>query len=347
MKLFTTVLGASVFGAMAYAGCGDWSDSAKAAGNKDKASSSCCGGSMTAEKAGDGEMVVLAADHHESDMGGETIVDIAAGDERFSTLVAAVKAAGLAETLSGEGPFTVFAPTNDAFAKLPSGTVQTLLKPENKETLKSILTYHVVKGDVMASDVVGLREATTVQGQRVDVTTERDSAGNVSKVMIDGAEVVITDIEASNGVIHVIDSVILPVQKNAVEVASETGMFETLIAAAKAAGLAETLSTTGPITILAPTDEAFEKLPRGTVQALLRPENRDRLANILKYHVVEGRVYDEQAAKLDSAKALNGGTLNVGIVDGRLTFNESAVVKSDIEASNAVIHVIDTVLIPR
>ena len=131
------------------------------------------------------------------------IVATAVGAGSFSTLVAAVKAAGLVETLQGPGPFTVFAPTDDAFAKLPAGTVETLLKPENKDKLVGVLTYHVVAGKVMAADVVKLTEAGTVQGQKV-----RIDASNGVKV--DGANVVTTDIECDNGVIHVIDAVILP-----------------------------------------------------------------------------------------------------------------------------------------
>jgi len=134
----------------------------------------------------------------------KTIVETAASLDQFSTLVAAVKAAGLAETLSGEGPFTVFAPTNDAFAALPDGTVESLLKPENKEKLVSILTYHVVPGSVMAKDVVELDSAKTVQGSTVDIQVKN------GKVMIDKATVVKTDVKCSNGVIHVIDKVILP-----------------------------------------------------------------------------------------------------------------------------------------
>ena len=133
-----------------------------------------------------------------------TIVDIAAGDERFSTLVAAVTAAGLVETLQGEGPFTVFAPTDEAFAKLPEGTVESLLQPENKDALIAVLTYHVVPGRVTAEQVVGLDEATTVNGADVRIRTR---GGNVR---INDATVVTTDVFASNGVIHVIDAVLLP-----------------------------------------------------------------------------------------------------------------------------------------
>lgn len=132
-----------------------------------------------------------------------TIVEIAAGADDFSTLVAAVKAAGLAETLSGEGPFTVFAPTNAAFEALPEGTVATLLEPENKDKLASILLYHVIPGKVMAADVAPMKVA-TAGGEEATITVDGET------VMIDAAKVVKTDIEGSNGVIHVIDAVIMP-----------------------------------------------------------------------------------------------------------------------------------------
>jgi uncharacterized surface protein with fasciclin (FAS1) repeats len=132
------------------------------------------------------------------------IVDTAVSAGNFKTLAAALKAAGLVETLKGKGPFTVFAPTDEAFAKLPEGTVATLLKPENKDKLIAVLTYHVVPGRVLAKDVVGLSAAKTVQGSEVKISVSD------GKVMVDNANVVATDIKAGNGVIHVIDSVILP-----------------------------------------------------------------------------------------------------------------------------------------
>jgi transforming growth factor-beta-induced protein len=132
------------------------------------------------------------------------IVDTAVSAGSFNTLVAAVKAAGLVETLKGPGPFTVFAPTDEAFAKLPKGTLDDLLKPENKEKLAGILTYHVVSGKVMAADVVKLKKAKTVQGSEVKITVK------VGKVKVDKANVVKTDITTSNGVIHVIDAVMMP-----------------------------------------------------------------------------------------------------------------------------------------
>ena len=133
----------------------------------------------------------------------QTIVEVASGAGSFNTLVAAVKAAGLAETLSGDGPFTVFAPTDEAFAKLPAGTVDDLLKPENKEKLVGILTYHVVPGKVLAADVK-TSNPKTVNGKEVAIVAEG------GKVTVGGANVTKTDVKASNGVIHVIDTVILP-----------------------------------------------------------------------------------------------------------------------------------------
>jgi uncharacterized surface protein with fasciclin (FAS1) repeats len=132
------------------------------------------------------------------------IVDTAVDAGSFQTLAKALNAAGLVETLKGEGPFTVFAPTDEAFSKLPEGTLEDLLKPENKEKLAAILTYHVVPGKVMASDVAGMDSAKTIHGQSLTITKNDDG------VMVDNAHVVQTDIECSNGVIHVIDSVVLP-----------------------------------------------------------------------------------------------------------------------------------------
>lgn len=141
------------------------------------------------------------AGHHEKS---KDIVDTAVAAGSFDTLVAAVKAAGLVDTLKGDGPFTVFAPTDEAFAALGQHTLDDLLKPENKDKLTSILTYHVVAGKVMAADVVKLDSAKTVNGQSVSIETAD------GKVMVDNATVVKTDIKTSNGVIHVIDAVLLP-----------------------------------------------------------------------------------------------------------------------------------------
>ena len=153
------------------------------------------------------QFVIVAAQANAGNYGNKAekdIVDTAVAAGQFKTLAAALEAADLVDTLKGDGPFTVFAPTDAAFAKLPAGTVESLLKPENRDQLVAILTYHVVPGKVEAADVVKLEEAKTVNGQDVRITVAD------SGVQVDNANVIMTDIEASNGVIHVIDTVILP-----------------------------------------------------------------------------------------------------------------------------------------
>ena len=268
------------------------------------------------------------------------IVETAVADGRFTTLVAAVQAAGLVDTLKSEGPFTVFAPTDDAFAKLPEGTVAELLKPENLESLQNILLYHVVPGSVKAEQVVTLENAETALGPKVSIKVEE------GKVFVNDAEVIITDIQTYNGVIHVIDSVILP-PKDIVDIAVADGRFTTLTAALEAAGLVETLKGTGPFTVFAPTDDAFAKLPAGTVEELLKPEKLEALKNILLYHVVEGRVRADAVVSLESAKTVLGQDLVIKIEDGKVYINDAQVIITDIEALNGVIHVIDTVLLPK
>ncbi|MCB9883636.1 MAG: fasciclin domain-containing protein [Planctomycetes bacterium] len=268
------------------------------------------------------------------------IVDTAIAAGQFKTLATALQAAKLVDALKGQGPFTVFAPTDDAFAKLPKGTLETLLKPENRDVLTSILTYHVVSGNVMAKQAVKLTHAETLNGQRIDLAVTDKG------LTIDGALVVKADIACKNGVIHVIDRVILPSQDDLVETAVKAGSFTTLATAIKAAGLVEALETSKALTVFAPTDEAFMKLPKGTVEALLKPENKERLQQILKFHVVAGRVHADQAIKLGKAETLSGGTLHITSTDHGAQVNGVRILKTDVEATNGVIHVIDEVLLP-
>ena len=270
----------------------------------------------------------------------QSIVDIAVADGRFETLVAAVGAAGLAETLSNEGPFTVFAPTDEAFAKLPEGTVDALLA--DIPALTDILLYHVVEGAVLAEDVVSLEEAQTLLGENVSIRVEEGI------VYINDAQVILADIIAENGVIHVIDTVLLPTEEESlgsiVDIAVADGRFETLVAAVQAAELAETLAGEGPFTVFAPTDDAFAKLPEGTVEALLA--DIPTLTNILLYHVVDGAVLAEVVVTLEEAETLLGEKVSIWLEDGMVYLNDAQVIITDILADNGVIHVIDTVLLP-
>ena len=270
-----------------------------------------------------------------------TVVEIAVANGNFKTLVAALKAADLVETLSGKGPFTVFAPTDAAFAKLPKETLESLLKPENKAKLAAILTYHVAGAKMPAADVVKAKSIATVNGQSLTVVVKD------GKVTIDGANVVTTDIKGSNGVIHVIDAVVLP-KPNLVETAANAKSFTTLLAAATAAGLADTLANGGPFTVFAPTDEAFAKLPKGTVESLLKPENKEKLVAILKNHVVAGTVMAAQAVELTEAKTIGETklTLSYDKKSKVLSVGDAKVVTADVVAGNGVIHVVDSVILP-
>ncbi len=286
------------------------------------------------------------------------IVDTAVAAGSFNTLVAAVEAAGLVDTLKSEGPFTVFAPTDDAFAKLPAGTVDSLLA--DPEALSAILLYHVVPGKVMAADVTDGLTVDTANG--APVTFAVSDAG----VMINDANVVAADVEASNGVIHVIDTVILPPADEAaadaaatevpaeeaapaamadiVDTAVAAGSFNTLVAAVEAAGLVDTLKSEGPFTVFAPTDDAFAKLPAGTVESLLA--DPEALSAILLYHVVPGKVMAADVTDGLTAETANGAAVTFAVSDAGVMINDANVVAADVEASNGVIHVIDSVILP-
>lgn len=267
------------------------------------------------------------------------IVETAKSAGKFNTLLAAAEAAGLVDTLTGEGPITVFAPTDEAFKALPEGTVESLLKPENRDKLAAILKYHVVPGKVKADKVVSSDELKSALGQYLDVTVQDDA------VSIAGANIIKTDIKASNGVIHVIDAVMLP-QPDLAETAETAGKFNTLLAAAEAAGLTDALKGDGQLTIFAPTDAAFAALPEGTVEELLKPENSDKLAAILKYHVVAGRHLAADVVAKDKIETLQGSEIKIAKKDGSVKVNKANITATDIKAGNGVIHVIDAVLIP-
>jgi uncharacterized surface protein with fasciclin (FAS1) repeats len=279
----------------------------------------------------------------------ETIVDIAINGG-FETLVSAVQAAGLVDTLAGEGPFTVFAPTDEAFAALPEGTLESLLA--DTDALTNVLTYHVVPGAVLAADVVGLTEATSVQGESIGIEV---TDGGV--VLNGSANVTATDVEASNGIVHVIDQVILPpsltttesepMMPGLIETAQAAGSFTTLLAAVEAAGLTEALASgaLGKVTVFAPTDEAFAALPEGTLDSLLA--DTEALTGILTYHVTSGEVPAADVVGLESFGTLAGSDVSVAVVDGGVVLNDSVnVTQTDIMTSGGIIHVIDAVLIP-
>lgn len=317
----------------------------------------------------DGEMVSPAF----AVMGIEnTVVGTAINAGSFDTLVAAIEAAGLIETLQGDGPFTVFAPTDEAFAKLPAGTVDALL--EDPETLSGVLLHHVVAEETLSNQLEDGLNLASIQG--APLTIAIDSVGP----MVNGASITAADIEAFNGVIHVIDTVMLPPANGSggdessgtsestsqetdssteesseestdsadfgdiVETAIAADGFNTLVAAVQAADLVATLQSEGPFTVLAPTDAAFAELPEDQLAALL--ESPDELADILLYHVIPGSTLSTDLVDGLEVATAQGASVTFGVGSSGATVNGSNILVADILASNGIIHAIDKVLLP-
>ena len=266
----------------------------------------------------------------------QTVVDIIVNSPDHNTLEAAVIAAGLADDLSGPGPFTVFAPTDAAFDALPPGTVAALL--DDIPTLTAILTYHVVGAKALSTDLSDGQVITTLNGKDVTVTI------NGNGVFINNAKVTVADIEADNGVVHVIDAVLLPPSNTVVDIIVNSPDHNTLEAAVIAAGLADALSGDGPFTVFAPTDAAFDALPPGTVAALLN--DIPTLTAILTYHVVGAKALSTDLSDGQVITTLNGKDVKVTINGDGVFINNAKVTVADIEADNGVVHVIDAVLLP-
>ena len=270
---------------------------------------------------------------------GATIVETAQAAGSFKTLLAAAKAADLVDALSGAGPLTVFAPSDEAFAKLPDGTVEKLLEPKNRNALRTVLLHHVVDGDVSLPSLLRGSQLSTLAGQRLGASSVQGA------LRVGEATVVSADLRCENGVIHVVDRVLLPELRDLATIAVEAGTFQTLVAAAKAAGLVDALTGDTALTVFAPTDAAFAELPKGTVENLLKPESRDALKRILLHHVVQGRIYEDGAAAAGTASTLAGTELRFNY-DRALQVNGVRISAPDIAARNGVIHVINAVLLP-
>lgn len=275
---------------------------------------------------------------------------VAQGDPRFSILVEAVNAAGLADTLNGNSALTVFAPTNDAFAALLTelGTSKDALLA-NKPLLTAVLTYHVVPGKVEKAAVPAGKAITTVQGGIFKV----DAVGS-SLVITDGrnrkSTITATDIAARNGVVHVVDKVLLPADKTVVQTALALPQFSILVEAVLAAKLDSALSGTGPFTVFAPTNDAFAALLAElglSKQALLA--DTALLTRVLTYHVVPGRVLKADVPVGSPVTTLQGDSFTVdatlAITDQR--GRKATITGTDVLASNGVVHVIDKVILPR
>ena len=199
----------------------------------------------------------------------------------------------------------------------------------------------MAKGRVRAEEVAGLRTVETLNGQRVDISIED------GRILLDDSNVISADIRASNGIIHVIDEVLIPETRKIPEIAQEANTFSTLITALQEAKLVEALLGNGPFTVFAPTNDAFSALPEGTVASLLKPENREELQRILTYHVVKGRLYTDDFLRGRTYATLAGAKVKLSFMEGMFRANGSNILSSDIDAANGVIHVIDAVLLPE
>jgi len=281
----------------------------------------------------------------------QNIVQLAEHTADLSTLVSAVVAAGLADTLSSPGKFTVFAPTNEAFKALPPGTLASLMKPENKAKLVDILKYHVLPEEVLSTQLKISQVVTTLEGKTVTVTKKN------GKVNVGSKNVIKADNLASNGVVHIIDGVLIPptppATPNIVKLAESVKDLSTLVAAVVAGDLADTLSSPGPFTVFAPTNEAFAALPAGTLAKLMKPESKKELVDILTYHVLPEKVLSTDLQPFQAVKTVEGKPLHVTKWGGHVRVGRSLeskdlknVVKADNLASNGVVHIIDGVLLP-
>jgi len=269
------------------------------------------------------------------------IVKVAERNADLSTLVAALTAGKLVATLEGPGPFTVFAPTNEAFAKIPKATLTQLLG--NPSLLDQLLEYHVVSGDFSMRDLMSAKVITTLEKESVVV---RSINGNI---MVNNANVVTADVGATNGVVHVVDNVLVPPDfpiqpylENIVELAESQPDLSTLVHALVIGKLTETLSGKGPFTVFAPTNEAFAKIPAADLQKLLA--NQKALDSVLEYHVLAGQFTMRDLMAVKSAATLEGDKVTVSSSGSVISVNEAKVLKADVHATNGIVHVIDSVL---
>lgn len=268
---------------------------------------------------------------------GNDLVSVASG-AGLTTLLDLVTLAEL--ELPAEGRFTIIAPTNDAFAKIPADQLEVLARPENRDTLRAILAHHILPGALSSASLFDRVAVDTLGGQRVAIDAS-------SALSIGGGQVSIADVAFDRGVVHVVDSVLMPETRSIASIASEDGRFGTLLAAVEAAGLTDQLGPeNGDWTVLAPTDAAFAALPDGTVETLLRPENRDQLIEVLALHVIPGRLYRKDLVTAGSARSYLAAPIEFSVRGGRIEANGATIVVADVEASNGVVHAIDRVILP-
>lgn len=257
-----------------------------------------------------------------------------------NTLLTLATDAGLAGTLENGGPFTVFGPTDEAFSKLPQDVLNLLKR--NKQLLADVLKYHVVSGKVYSSQLSNeLLAPSLLENEKIRFNIYQ----NGKVVTAEGSPVVMADQNATNGVIHVVNRVLFPIPRgNIPELVSKQPQLKTLLTAVTAAGLVQTLSGAGPFTVFAPSDEAFKKLPPGTLDKLLA--NKTALTDVLTYHVVGATEYSAGLFNGEAAPTVEGKSVSVKINDAGVMINNAKVLRADESCTNGVVHIIDSVLLP-
>jgi uncharacterized surface protein with fasciclin (FAS1) repeats len=274
---------------------------------------------------------------------GPTVLELAAKTDKLTTLMKLVKKAGLEDVLKADGPITVFAPADNA-PNWTTGVSERLTKPENRSQLRAFLLGHVVDGRVSAQQAMETGTAKTRAGSYLYLHRDKDG-----KPMANDAHIVTADIAAGNGVVHIIDQMLLP-RLDLVATARKEGQLTTFLKAVEAADLTDTLRTSGPLTILAPGDEAFKALGTETLADLLKPANKAKLAAILKYHVVPGwkHTYDKQ--QMQSLPTLHGARIPIespSMAHWKIQLGGASLKQVNIDASNGVLHTVDQVLMPK
>ena len=306
------------------------------------------GVTLSDKKAGDFRLEIrsinaLAANSSKSTSAANT------SSKKGDDLVSVAKSAGLTTLLElvtladlklPKAPVTIFAPTNDAFAAIPKATLEQLLLPESRDTLRQILTHHIVPGVQTSGSVLNSRSLPALSDQSLSIDADN---GKVA-----GASIVAVDVPFNGGIVHVIDSVMLPESRSISEIASTEGQLSTLMKAANSANLLSRLERqSGSWTVFTPVNSAFDKLPPGTVESLLEQGNVRTLTQVLGLHVVPGRIEARDLLAKKSLTTLTGTPLAISLKSGKLTLGANAhIIASDIQASNGIIHIIDEVLLP-
>jgi uncharacterized surface protein with fasciclin (FAS1) repeats len=269
----------------------------------------------------------------------KSIVEALRSSKGLRSFAKLVDAAGMATVLEAEGPFTVLVPTEAAFANLGEGAFDRLVEQQDRDRLRTIVSNHILRGGLGAADLADRSGVRSLADRRLAVE-HKFGVLTVGRAAIKAA-----NIPATNGIIHTISGVLQPVESDLMTVAGKVGPYATLIELIESAGLRDSLAGKGPYSLFAPTNRAFERLPAGTLDRLRDPAHRKELIELLRRHIVPGRIYAEDALRAGRLTNLNGEVLSFRLMDGRETLAGAHVYETNVDAGNGVLHAIDRVLV--